>query len=201
MCEMLAISSSGYDRWRKHEPSHRVRDDATLDQIWGRMRPIYRQATGVLYLAVVMDLDLRRILGWAMSIQQTTDLTCDALREALRQRSGRSIPVILHSDRGSQYTSTEFRALGETEGVIQSMGRTGNCYDNSQIESFFRVTEKACVSNLSQPNRVTISREVICWMEAWYSSHRLHSQLDCLSPVAFERRAASTTLERAGNVT
>lgn len=174
---------------------------AALDQIWLADATYLPASDGVLYLAVVMDSASRRILGWAMSSQQTADLMCDALREALQQRPGRSTPVIHHSDRGSQYTSTEFRALCETEGVIQSMGRTVNCYDNAQIELFFASLKKECVSTLSQPNRVKIRREVIRWIEVWYNPRRLHSQLDYLSPVAFERRVASTTLERAGNVT
>lgn len=274
MCEMLGISTSGYYRWRKREPSRRARDDAALGQViqqlfdassgtygirrihaglrhtgWdvGRSRvtrlmhrmgllavqPHRRRVTtqgtsdhvsddhvnrgfgpsaldqiwvadatylptseGVLYLAVVMDSASRRILGWALSVQQTADLMCDALRAALQQRPDRTSPVIHHSDRGSQYTSTEFRELCEAEGVIQSMGRTGNCYDNAQIESFFASLKKECVSKLHLPDRATIKRRIIRWIEAWYNPRRLHSQLDYLSPNAFEQRVRAVTQDR-----
>ena len=108
---------------------------------------------------------------------------------------------ICHSDQGSQYTSRAFKTICDANQIRQSVASVGDCYDNTQIESLFASLKKECISKLSQPNRVTIRREVIRWIEACYNPRRLHSQLDYLSPVAFERQVASTTLERAGNVT
>lgn len=163
-----------------------------LDQIWVADVTCLMTSEGVLYLAVVMDSASRRILGWSLASMQDAALVCHALQAALQQRRHRRQTVIHHSDRGAQYTSQAFGDLCRANNVIQSMGRTGNCYDNSQIESFFSSLKKECVSKLDRPDRDTMRQEVIRWIESWYNKRRLHTQLDFMSPSEFERRVRAS---------
>jgi putative transposase len=141
-------------------------------------------AEGWLYLAVVLDLFSRRVIGWAMSQKMDTVLVEAALRMALLERRPPA-GLLHHSDQGSQYTSAAYRACLETAQAQLSMSGVGNCYDNAVIESFFATLKTECVTGpflTCQQARTTIFE----YMEVWYNRQRLHSTLGYLSPVDFE---------------
>jgi putative transposase len=145
---------------------------------------------GWLYLAVVLDLYSRRVVGWAMDEQQTTALTVTALEMALRQRSVRA-GLLHHSDRGSQYGAMAYQQQLAIRGIRCSMSRPGNCWDNAVVESFFatlktelRVTEEW--NSTRQHARTAIFE----YVEGFYNRARRHSTLGYLSPVEFEERTA-----------
>jgi transposase InsO family protein len=138
---------------------------------------------GWLYLAGVLDVFSRRIVGWSMSDRHDASLPASALKMAIRQR-GR--PKLHHSDRGSEYTSAAYLVL--LEGVTISMSHTGNCYDNAMKESFWGTLKTECADHVF-PDRATARPAVFDYIERWYNRQRLHSALGYRSPVAFEQAA------------
>jgi transposase InsO family protein len=140
---------------------------------------------GFEYLATVIDLFSRRVIGWAIGADMTAALTVRALEMAVNQR--RPEPgVIFHSDRGCQYTSSEFRAFCQANGVSQSMGRTGCCYDNAAAETFFHSLKVEWLHGHEIMDRREIRFHVLRYIEAYYNRKRRHSTLGYLSPCAFE---------------
>ncbi len=143
---------------------------------------------GWLYLAVVLDLFSRRVVGWSMQVSMGRCLVVDALKTALCQR--RPGPGLLHhSDRGSQYASEAFQQALETAGIGCSMSRRGNCWDNAPVESFFGTLKQELVTRRRFTTREVARREVFEYIEIWYNRQRRHSSLGYLSPAEFERRA------------
>ena len=140
---------------------------------------------GWLYLAVVIDLFSRQVVGWSLSNRMTKKLTMDALRMAIWRRRP-ALGLIFHSDRGSQYCSNDYQDLLEAHGVISSMSRKGNCWDNAVVESFFGSlkTERVFFSNYV--NREEAKGDVVDYIEMFYNSHRRHSYLGYVSPKEFE---------------
>jgi transposase InsO family protein len=139
---------------------------------------------GWLYLATVLDLFSRKVIGWAMSKSMDTALVKTALRMALLERQPK--PGLLHhSDQGSQYTSAAYLDCLNTALAKLSMSRTGNCYDNAVAESFFSTLKTECVPGpfLTHSQARTTLFE---YMEVWYNRHRIHSTLGYHSPVDFE---------------
>ena len=147
---------------------------------------------GWLYLAVILDLFSRAVVGWAMSTQITRELTLQALTMALGRR--RPPPGLLHhSDRGSQYASGDYRRALRAHGMICSMSRRGNCWDNAVAESFFATLKvELGVHDTLWPTREHAQGEVFEYIEAFYNGERRHSALAYLSPLAFERQWAAT---------
>jgi transposase InsO family protein len=146
-----------------------------------------RTREGWLYLAVLLDLFSRRVVGWAMSAHPTRQLTLDALGAALAQR--RPAPGLLHhSDRGSPYTSAEYQAALRTHGVVSSMSRKGNCWDNAVAESFFATLKSELAPAARWPTRAAARGAVFEYLEVFYNRCRRHSSLGYLTPVAFEQR-------------
>jgi transposase InsO family protein len=143
---------------------------------------------GWLYLATVVDVFSRRVVGWALAGHMRAELVCDALRMAVATRGGAVAGVIFHSDRGSQYTSAEFRTLCEAYGVRQSMGRTGVCWDNALAESFFATYKLELIVQQSWPTRARARSATVHWLEAVYNRQRRHSAIDMLSPIDYEER-------------
>jgi putative transposase len=144
---------------------------------------------GWLYLAVLLDLYSRRVVGWAIRASLDSELVCTAWQMAIARRSpGRGL--IHHSDRGCQYTSTRYQALLRMQGVTCSMSRPGNCFDNAPTESFFR-TLKVELDVPVWPTRQAAVRSVSDFIEDFYNSRRLHSTLDYQTPTAFEARHAA----------
>lgn len=150
-------------------------------------------AAGWLYLAVVMDLYSRRIVGWAMNRRMTSQLVQDAFQMAWR--ACQPPPgLTFHSDRGSQYTSHAFRDLLQRHHVRVSMSGTGNCYDNAVVESFFSTLKMELVYDTEYLTRATAMRDVFFYIESYYNRRRRHSTLGNLSPLAFEDRHRAQAL-------
>jgi putative transposase len=147
----------------------------------------YLQTTdGFDYLATVLDLYSRRIVGWALGSDITASLVVDALTMAIQNR--RPDPgVIFHSDRGCQYTSGEFRRACDQASVQQSMGRTGCCYDNAAAETFFHSLKVEWLHGREIMDRQEVRSLVFQYIEAYYNSNRRHATLGYLSPCEFER--------------
>jgi putative transposase len=144
---------------------------------------------GFVYLAVVLDVFSRRIVGWAMADHMRTELVTDALAMAIHQRRPSS-GVIHHSDKGSQYTSIAFGQRCEQAGVRPSTGRTGTCFDNAITESFFASLECELIDRHTFRTRSEAERAVFGYIEGFYNRRRRHSANGQLSPAEYERRQA-----------
>jgi transposase InsO family protein len=144
---------------------------------------------GWLYLAVVLDLFARRVVGWAMASTENEELVTLALRMALARRHPQSdcFPLLHHSDRGSEYTSLGYQACLAHEGIQVSMSRTGNAWDNAAMESFFATLKKECIYRQSFQTRRQARQAVFEYLECFYNPIRLHSTLNYQSPVTFEQ--------------
>jgi len=142
---------------------------------------------GWLYLAVILDLFSRRIVGWAMAARMTQELVCTALRMALRQRQPAG-SLIHHSDRGGQYTSQAFQALLTTHAITPSMSGRGNCYDNAPVESFFGTLKTELVNHALYRTRQEAMTDIFFYLEGFYNRTRRHTTLGHLSPAAFEEQ-------------
>lgn len=269
LCELLAVSRSGYYAWRERPPSKRAREDQLLlpliravfeagrriygyrkvhakletdipcgrDRVARLMRenglkpkqkrryvmttqsrhnlPIapnlltqdFTAATenekwvadityidtdeGWLYLAAIEDLFSRFIIGWAIESYLTDLLTCKALKMALGQRQP-AAGLIHHSDRGGQYASHDFRALLDKAGIVQSMSRTGNAYDNAPIESFFSRLKNELIHHRHYRTRAEARRDIFEYIEVFYNRQRVHSALGYRSPLEFEALHVAT---------
>lgn len=143
---------------------------------------------GWLYLAVVLDLYSRRVIGWAMGFTEDEELVTLALRMALARRHPQSgcFSLLHHSDRGSEYTSLGYQECLKHEGIEVSMSRTGDCYDNAAMESFFATLKKECVYRQHFQNRRQARQAVFEYLECFYNPVRLHSTLAYNSPRDFE---------------
>ena len=139
---------------------------------------------GFLYLAIVLDVWSRRVVGWSMSERMTTDVVLAALNMALQQR--KPTDVVHHSDQGSQYTSTVFGNRCKLMGVRPSMGSVGDAYDNAMAESFFASLECELLDRRSFKTKTEARMAVFTWLEGWYNPRRRHSALGYRSPVRFE---------------
>ena len=145
---------------------------------------------GFLYLAIVLDVYSRRIVGWAMAEHFRTELVIEAVEMAVWRRRP-ATEVIHHSDQGSQYTSLAFGRRLREEGMTASMGSRGDCFDNAMAESFFATLECELLAGRCFPTRNAARLAVFDYIEGFYNSHRRHSALDYLSPIAYERRWTS----------
>ena len=141
---------------------------------------------GWLYLATIMDLYGRRIVGWAMSERMTDNLTLSALRMALQRRQP-GAGLIHHSDQGSQYTSRAYRASLKDHGIRASMNGVGSWYDNAPMESFFGTLKSECVHHAAYLTRNEARADLFSYIEVFYNRRRLHSALGYLSPEAYEQ--------------
>jgi len=142
---------------------------------------------GPLYLATVLDLGSRRCVGWAMRETLAVELALSALRMAREARCP-APGLIHHSDRGSQYTSGEYRAELAAHGMIASMSRKGDCYDNAVAESFFATLEFELLMLNDWHTRAEARRAVFRYIETWYNRKRRHSTLGYISPTAYEEQ-------------
>jgi len=139
---------------------------------------------GWLYVAGVKDLFSREVIGYAMSSRVRKELVCKALMRAVKGRKPRA-GVILHSDRGSQYCSTNYRRMLKQFGMIQSMSRKGNCYDNAPMESFWGTLKVELVHHRRYGTRAQAIEEITEYIEIFYNRIRRHSSLGNISPAAF----------------
>ena len=145
---------------------------------------------GFLFLAVVLDVCTRRVVGWAMAAHLRTQLVLDALNMALHQRQPAN--VIHHSDQGTQYTSISFGRRCKQAGVRPSMGSVGDCYDNAMCESFFATLECELIDRTTFRTHAEAKLAIFEFIEGWYNPHRRHSSIDYLSPINYERRMIAT---------
>ncbi len=145
-------------------------------------------AEGWLYVAAVLDLFSRRVVGWSMSAAMTASLVADALIMAIWRR-GQPDALLHHSDRGSQYTSEQFQRLMAAHGVSCSMSRAGNVWDNAAMESFFSSLKTERTARKTYRTRNEAKADVFDYIERYYNTKRRHSTLGYVSPVAFERQA------------
>jgi transposase InsO family protein len=142
---------------------------------------------GWLYLAVVIDLYSRKVVGWAMGRRLTSTLVYDALQMALWRRQPPKGQLIHHSDRGVQYASRAFRKLLSDHGIEGSMSRKGDCWDNAVVESFFGSLKSERVHWCSYQTREEARADIVEYITMFYNSQRLHSYLGYQSPDEFER--------------
>lgn len=143
-------------------------------------------AEGWLYLATIIDVFSRRVIGYKMSNRMTRDLVISALLMALRARNYPK-GVIVHSDRGSQYSSKDYKAILAKYNLLGSMSRKGDCCDNAVAESFFATIKKEYIYQTIFENREMAKLGIFDYIEAWYNRERMHSYLNYLSPCEFEQ--------------
>jgi transposase InsO family protein len=157
------------------------------DTAWTTDITYVRTWQGWMYLAVVIDLFSRRVVGWSMATHMRTGLVMGALKMAL----GRRLPspkMLHHSDRGSQYASNDYRDALRDNNIICSMSRKGNCWDNAVAESFFATLKKELIHRRPWPTVQSARAAIAEYIEVFYNRKRRHSTLDYISPVEFENR-------------
>lgn len=155
------------------------------DQLWVADATYVPTWAGFLYLAIVLDVFSRRIVGWSMGSSLRTELMLAALDMASAQRNARG--VIHHSDQGVQYTSTEFGRRCKRLGIKPSMGSVGDAYDNAMAESFFATLECELIERSTFRSHTDAQAAIFEFIEGWYNPQRRHSSLGYLSPIQFER--------------
>ena len=157
------------------------------NQIWVTDITYLRTDEGWLYLAAILDLWSRRVVGWSCAASLQASLTIAALRQALRNRQP-ARGLIHHSDRGSQYVDDQYINILEAHGIDRSMSRVGNCYDNAFIESFWSTLKTDTgLDMITPPSRAETELAVFDYIETFYNPTRRHSSLGHLSPVAYEK--------------
>jgi len=157
------------------------------NKAWATDITYVRTWEGWMYLAVVIDLFSRRVVGWATAAHMRTELALDALSMAL----GRRVPdagLLHHSDRGSQYTSGAYRDALQAEGIVCSMSKKGDCWDNAVVESFFATLKKELIHRRPWATVTSARAAIADYIEFFYNSRRKHSTLGYLSPAAYERK-------------
>jgi len=142
---------------------------------------------GWLYLATIIDLFSRKVIGWSLSERMTKQLVLNAFSSAVGRR-GCAPGALFHSDRGSQYTSADYRKILRAHGIQSSMSRRGNCWDNAVAESFFATLEKELMVDLVGLGREQIRGEVIRYIEGYYNQERIHSSISYETPVNHEKK-------------
>lgn len=157
------------------------------DKVWGADITYIPTNEGFLFLAGVMDLCSRKIVGWSMSDSMTTELVEHAMHAAILSRKP-SLPLLHHSDRGVQYTSAQYRELLNAHGITASMSRTGNCYDNAMVESFWGKLKTEMVHHENFATKQEARAAVFEYIEVFYNRKRLHASLNYQSPDQFEAR-------------
>jgi transposase InsO family protein len=173
-------------------PNHLARRFAVAaiggrDRVWAADYTFLLTRQGFLYLAVVLDLYSRRVVGWAMRHTQDHGLVLDALAMAVGQRQPRP-GLVHHSDRGRQYASTAYQAELTRRGMRASMSRAGDCWDNAVVESFFATLKTELVDGADWRTREEARQALFGYLEVWYNRQRRHSTLQYQSPAQFEQR-------------
>jgi len=193
----LGLSARKPHRWRvsttQSDPSHPVVANV-LNRDFTASRPDERWVTdityvwtdeGWCYLAVILDLYSRAVVGWALAVTLSTQLPMAALRMAVQRRRPQA-GLMHHSDRGCQYTSFEYRSALAQHGVTVSMSRKGNCWDNAVAESFFGTLKNELVHDRSWPSRLELRAAVFEYIESYYNRRRLHSSIGYKTPSEVE---------------
>jgi transposase InsO family protein len=163
---------------------------AQINQSWVSDITYIATKEGWLYLAAIMDLYSRNIIGWAMEKRMTDELVINALKMALFKRKISS-GLLLHSDRGTQYASHDYQALLKNQDIKCSMSGKGNCYDNSPMESFFHSLKVECIYSQTFNTRNEAKSAIFDYIEIFYNRQRKHSSLNYMSPVNYELALAN----------
>jgi transposase InsO family protein len=159
------------------------------NQVWVGDITYVATDEGWLFLAVFLDLFTRKIVGFSSDDNMRAELVMNALDMAMGRQEVKNGELIAHSDRGSQYASGDYRKKLVLSGIIASMSRKGNCWDNAHCESFFHSLKTELVYRTNFKTREEAKQAIFEWIETWYNRHRLHSSLDYMSPVDYERLA------------
>ncbi len=167
-------------------------DVETPDWVWVTDITYIRTLEGFAYLAVVIDLYSRRVVGWAMQGRQTTDVVLQALLMAVWRRKPKR-KVLIHSDQGSQFTSMDWAAFLRAHNLEHSMSRRGNCHDNAVAESFFNLLKRERIRRKTYKTRAQARQDVFDYIEMFYNPKRKHVRNGMLSPVEFERQKKTST--------
>lgn len=157
------------------------------DQAWCQDITYIPTGEGWLYLASVLDLGSRRLLGYSMADHMRTELVLDALTMAVAARGGAVTGAIAHADRGSQYTSNDYLDYCRQHQLRASVGRTGVCWDNAVAESFWESLKRECLQSRVFATRAEARRKIFRWIN-WYNTRRLHSSLNHTPPVEWEQQ-------------
>jgi putative transposase len=157
-----------------------------VDKVWVADITYIATAEGLLYLAFILDVYSRRVVGWAMEGHLRTELVVDALGMAVWRRKPAPGLLVHHSDQGVQYTALSFSERLKEVGIVPSMGRTGTALDNAMAESFVSTLKAEMVSRLKFPSRQAAKTAIFEYLETFYNTRRLHSALGYKSPAEFE---------------
>lgn len=189
LLELKAVCPKVYKRTTKSGHKKEVNENILkqnfeterIDQVWLSDITYIKTSEGWLYLAVVMDLYSRRILGWSLREYLSKELVIEALSKALRDYR-MTADTIFHSDRGVQFTAEDFREILFDLGITQSMSRSGNCYDNAPIESFFHTLKNELILSGKLVSRYLTRIVIFEYIEVYYNKKRLHSSLKYRTP-------------------
>lgn len=171
-------------------------DSWELDRAWCGDITYIRTWEGWAYLATVIDVASRRVVGWAIADHMETGLVADALRMAITDRRP-AAGLIMHTDRGCQYTSREFRQLLADNGITQSLSRRGQCWDNAVAESWFATYKNELINRGVWPNLAVLRTATFDYIEVFYNRQRRHAALDGLSPAHYEKTHQPTATAAA----
>jgi len=182
-------------RWRRAGPVAPVHEDLVRrrfaadapDRLWLTDITEHPTREGKVYLAAVLDVYARRIVGWSIADHLRSELVVDALEMARWRRRPARGQTVLHSDRGAQYTSWAFGHRLRDAGLLGSMGRVGSAYDNAMMESFFSTLQRELLDRRQWATRAELASAIFEWIEAWYNPRRRHTSIGNLSPVDYER--------------
>lgn len=168
-------------------PNHLARQFTVVqpNRVWAADITYCWTGEGWLYLAVVLDLCSRKVVGWATHTTLERVLVETALQRALAIRQP-TLGLLCHSDRGSQYASHDYQAILAERNIVCSMSRRGDCWDNAVVESFFATVKRECVARQKWATRGMLHRALVDYIDGWYNPERRHSTLGYLSPMTFE---------------
>ena len=164
----------------------------TPDRVWVTDITYIATQEGFAYLAVVIDLYSRRVVGWSMQSRQTTEVVLQALLMAVWRRKPKD-RVLIHSDQGSQFTSMDWASFLKAHNLEHSMSRRGNCHDNAVAESFFNLLKRERIRRRNYTTRAEARQDVFDYIEMFYNARRKHTKNGMLSPVEFERQRKTVT--------
>lgn len=182
-------------RWRRGCTQPPVHDDLVQrrfvadrpDRLWLTDITEHPTREGKVYLAAVLDVYARRVVGWSIADHLRAELVVDALEMARWRRRPAPGQTVLHSDRGAQYTSWAFGHRLRAAGLLGSMGRVGSAYDNAMMESFFSTLQRELLDRRTWATRKELASAIFEWIEAWYNPRRRHTAIGMHSPVDYER--------------
>lgn len=159
------------------------------NQVWGGDITYIETEEGWLFLAIFLDLFTRKVVGFSCDDNMRTELVLNVLSMALGRQEVNEGELVAHTDRGSQYAADEFRQKLAVAGIIASMSRKGNCYDNAHVESFFHSLKTELVYRRNFKTRQEAKQAIFEWIEVWYNRQRRHSSLEYMSPEEYEKLA------------